>query len=180
MRELGPTSRARLGTFLWHAARTRAARSGKEHRAAASAGGLHPIETVLVGDDNVPELYDPRRHALYALRADAVVLGEAVQECRAVIPSARGVLLLFGAHAARTGAAYANPESLHWRDAGCVLATFHLVATWLGLGFCPLGVLGAKVWSAIDPLGEITPAGAAMLGEPDEAATACRTNQRAE
>lgn len=45
--------------------------------------------------------------------------------------------------------AYADSETLVWRDAGAMLQTLALVAELFGLGFCPLGILGSEVVSAL-------------------------------
>lgn len=165
-RTLGPLSSKRIATFLWHAARTRAARFGWEHRASASSGGLHPVELLVVGDGAATHWYDPQRHALCLVEVvDDARFAAALGRYRSLVPTRGGALLCFGVDSSRTSAKYDHAESLIWRDVGCVLATFHLCATWLNLGFCPLGALGNQVWSAVDTGNRITPAGLALLGE---------------
>jgi hypothetical protein len=160
-----------LASVLWHGARTRAACRGWQHRAHASAGGLHPIRIVLVEADRSPALYDPMRHSLLELVCAAP---EQVQNelcaVRAVVPSAQGVLLQFVAHAPRTQAAYEHPDSLLWRDAGCLIATLQLVATWHGLATCPLGILGLGLVQSIEANPHLVAVGAMILGLPANAA----------
>ena len=68
-----------------------------------------------------------------------------------MLPDGRPTYLVLLGETGLVGAAYENPVSLLWRDAGALLATLHLCATSLGLGFCPLGVLGAEFAEAIFP-----------------------------
>jgi hypothetical protein len=160
-----------VASVLWHGARTRAAWRGWQHRAHSSAGGLHPIHVVLAGSERSPALYDPVRHSLHELVcADPEQVQAEVCAARAVVPSAQGVLLQFVAHASRTHAAYEHAESLVWRDAGCLIATLQLVATWHGLATCPLGILGSGLISAIEKNPQLVAVGAMLVGLPVEAA----------
>lgn len=167
-RELRPVSIERLGVWLWHAARTRGSgRNGWEHRAAPSAGGLHPIELVLI-PENATEAYhyDPLRHTLGKLTdIDMANHRRACADLRAIVPSAHGFLVLLAGHLARTAALYENPASLLWRDAGCLLATLQLVACWLNLGICPLGALGQELTRALSADEQLVAAGTLVVGE---------------
>ncbi len=170
-RDLLPIPRTLLGELLWHSARTRETRSWDawQRRAAPSAGGLHPIQLLAVEPDRDEVLlYDPFRHAL------AQLIGVGTEEVAAVrrgfhevLPKAKGTFLVLAAEHARTLAGYTNPESLLWRDAGCLLSIVQLVACWLGLGSCPLGVLGGDLVSLVAPGGELTAAGVLAVGAPN-------------
>ncbi|MGU3420801.1 hypothetical protein [Methylobacterium sp. D54C] len=87
--------------------------------------------------------YDPDAHAFGILDVDAARIcalnGSAV---RAVLGRETGCTIRFIADVAKVAAAYEEPYSLVWRDAGCLLATLCLAAEWLGLTACPLGFLG--------------------------------------
>lgn len=168
-RDLLPIPTKLLGALLWHSARTRETRSGDawQRRAAPSAGGIHPIQLLAVepGRDEVL-LYDPLRHAMSPLADVETVEVAAVRAVfHEVLPEAKGTFLVLAADHERTRAGYTNPESLVWRDAGCVLATLQLVACWLGIGSCPLGILGGKLVSLVAPGGELTAAGVLAVGE---------------
>ena len=167
-RALTPISFELLGALLWHAARTRATREGDEweKRAAPSAGGLHPIHLlVLPSDRDDVLLYDPLSHSLQKLAgANALDVVQLRAEFHEVVPTARGVFLVLAADGERTRSGYTNPDSLVWRDAGCLIATTQFVASWLGLGSCPLGVLGGGVVDLVAPSGGLTPAGVLALG----------------
>ncbi len=167
IRELRPASYERIGALLWHAARTRAAGSGWEHRAAPSAGALHPINIILVGLTPAPALYDATRHVLSEMDVvDRSGLDTSVRSARELVPTANGLLAFLAADALRTAAAYDCSDSLLWRDAGCVIATLQLVAAWLGLAAVPLGILGADFVNAVAPDQGLVPVGVLVLGEP--------------
>ncbi|WP_153041057.1 hypothetical protein [Paraburkholderia monticola] len=67
---------------------------------------------------------------------------------------------------AKPKAAYENGESLLLRDAGALLQTLALATEWCGLGFCPLGILGNEVVSALPANEQLLAVGAAAIGVP--------------
>ncbi len=72
--------------------------------------------------------------------------------------------MILVANTNRAEAAYEGSESLVWRDAGCVMMTLHLVAEYLGLAFCPVGVLGTALVRALgEPSGWVA-AGTCVVG----------------
>jgi SagB-type dehydrogenase family enzyme len=165
-RDFGELSRANLGSLLWHAARVRSTDRG-QHRSAPSAGGLHPIEFVVLEPPfQHAFLYDPVRHALGELAdIDSQLLADACGAMVAVLPLARGTFIVALADFERTGALYEEPDSLVWRDAGCALATLHLTAAWLSLGSCLLGIVGAAVAEVVGRDGRVRPVGAIAVGQ---------------
>ena len=201
-RVFSPLSIAALSSLLWYAGRTlerdpRDAaheRATWEHRVPPSAGGLHPIDllivpptplredivpptqwqdaTGLVPSSTVPWLYDGRRHAVRPVLAPGAAAGGArLRDAAArATPDAVGVeqatLVWLIAHRARTAARYTHPESLVWRDAGCVLMVLTLVASALTLACCPLGPTGdptvAELLAA--PPADVHGAGGVLFG----------------
>lgn len=160
-----------LAELLWHAARVRetgTARLGLpwQHRAAPSAGGIHPIELFVrnCGSDEI-SLYDPVGHALLSLGPIAseslICLDEQVA---AAAPEAHGTILALIADTNRTEAAYECAESLVWRDAGAFMMTLHLVAEYLQLAFCPIGVLGNAIIDALRLPDGWLPVGTCIVG----------------
>jgi SagB-type dehydrogenase family enzyme len=172
VRDVDAPSFDQLGAFLWHGARVRATAIGSrgrwERRAAPSAGGLHPIE-LFVLEYNATRLfrYDPLRHCLDSL-ADLDVGGLAkVHDGFATLaPESRGAFLIFLGNRALVDARYYNGDSLLARDAGALIATLHLVATALDLGFCALGLLGTRLGGAVSLPSELVPLGTALVGVP--------------
>jgi hypothetical protein len=162
---------ARHGHSLWHGARVRSTDRG-DHRGAPSAGSLHPIHwLVLEPPFSCACVYDPFRHALGEISGvDPRELEGAARELRDSLPAAEGTFLVAVAEAQRTTAIYEYPDSLIWRDAGCALATMHLVASWLGLGSCLLGVLGTSVAKLVDANDGIAAVGVLAVGEVNAAA----------
>ncbi len=120
---------------------------------ASTAALVHPeTEPAEHGADRL-YLYDPLRHALRELDVDDGTALRALQQLPpTLLPTATGIevatILWFAAQVDRTAAAYEHPESLIWRDAGCVLATLTYVAAALDLACCPLGCTG-EPWLSV-------------------------------
>ena len=75
----------------------------------------------------------------------------AVADCRAILPDARGHLLLFTGDKRRVAGKYRPPESLLWRDAGAALQTCAMAAFAYGFTFCPLGDTGRAILDQLEP-----------------------------
>lgn len=160
-----------LADLLWHGARVRETGTGRlgvpwQHRAAPSSGGIHPIQLFVRnrGSDEV-QLYDPVAHVLLSIaatrRESLLVLDGQVS---AAAPRALGATLIFIADVNRTAAAYENADSLVWRDAGAFMMVLQLVAEYLELAFCPIGVLGTALMDALAlPTGWVA-AGTCVVG----------------
>jgi hypothetical protein len=131
----------------------------------------------LPSDRDILLLYDPLHHSLQQLAGvNALDVARVRAEFHEVLSSARGDFLVLLADVERTRAKYANPDSLIWRDAGCLLATAQLVACWLGLGSCLLGVLGGGAVDLVAGPSKLSPAGVLAVGElGDPAEFACPT-----
>jgi len=142
----------------------------RTRRLTASAGALHPIETVLFdrrGSGRVMR-YDPRDHLIQLLRiTSAAAVKRLAANCADIAPEAQGTALILVGDLGRVGAVYENPVSLLWRDAGALLQTLALCAVAYRLAFCPLGALGSEILEAVD-LGQqkSVAAGIAMIGRP--------------
>lgn len=139
----------------------------RSRRPTLSAGALHPI-SVLLFDNS----------AVFRINTDSCMLEKLtfapeardawIGKCQRVLPGANGALLTFVADMARPVSAYAHCETLVWRDAGAMLQTLALVAKLFGLGFCPLGLLGNEVVSALPSSEQLLAVGAAAIGLPVE------------
>ena len=137
----------------------------RSRRPALSAGALHPISVLLF--DNL---------GVFRLNADSCMLEKLifsteasnawVAKCQRVVPAANGTFLVLVADMARPMSAYVHSETLVWRDAGAMLQVLALVAELFGLGFCPLGVLGNEVVSALSAGHQLLAVGAAAIGLP--------------
>lgn len=127
------------------------------------AAAPHAAPTAAVGNaesepGEQPEsrlyLYDPLQHALRELDVNDGAARRALQRLPpTLLPTATGIELAttvwFAAQIDRTSAEYEHPESLIWRDAGCVLATLTYVAAALDFACCPLGCTGEPWLSAV-------------------------------
>jgi hypothetical protein len=108
--------------------------------------------------------YDPILHAVdFLANTDGLVRGR--DRLRAAAPDADGTFLVLVADVSRTDAAYESAVSLVWRDAGALLATLHLTATAMALGFCFLGLLGHDIVASISDAPTLLAVGAAVVGE---------------
>lgn len=152
-RELESIAVEDLEPLFWHAFRTRATNGSTwQGRSAPSAGGLHPIEVFLVAANAESAFhYDPVRHVLGRIAVDAVQIAQGAHPLRALLPESNGAIVLLAGDLSRVEARYENPDSLLWRDAGSLIAVLQLVATWLGLGSCPLGLLGESLAAVLAP-----------------------------
>lgn len=141
---------------------------GRTRRPAPSAGALHPVSVVIVriGYPDILFRVEPRSGALHALRArDTDAMASAVSSLREVVPASHPTFLVLLGDLGLVRAAYANPGSLLWRDAGALLATLHLCASAAGLGFCALGPLGTGFASALFPgRADVVGCGTAAIG----------------
>lgn len=113
-------------------------------RITPSAGGLHPYSFLCIGDeDRRALLYDPATHAFMPLTASHHDLYELNhREVSGILGSAPGVTVRVVMDAAKVAAAYRNPETLIFRDAGAILSVAGMLAEWLDLLACPLGFMG--------------------------------------
>ncbi len=134
-----------IGALLWHAARIQeGTREGVQHRLAASSGGLHPIDILLLRRRRL-YWYDGLQHGLLRVKTSRDVVDATYSEARRLLPDARGDFLVLAGHLEVTAAKYEHPHSLLWRDAGCVLQGIYLTGAWLRLAVCALGILGDQL-----------------------------------
>jgi len=148
-REFRPIPSHCLNQVLWYSARAIRVSSKNhstrwQHRPSPSAGGRHPIDIlVLSNDDPAVYLYQPEAHALARLQiADAQALDQLLSSVHAVINPAGATILWFAAQFDRTLSCYHNGESLVWRDTGALTATISLVAECCALNSCAIGISG--------------------------------------
>jgi nitroreductase len=143
----------------------------RSRRPSLSAGALHPI-SVLLFHERAAFRLNAESCALERLRFSDEAYAAWVSKCQRVLPEANGTFLALVADMARPRSAYANSESLVWRDAGALLQTIALVAELFGLGFCPLGILGNEVVTELHSDGQLLAVGAAAIGLRPEASPA--------
>lgn len=146
----GSVTWLQVGDLLWNAVGARgmadAGRAGLpiQWSATPSAGGLAAIHIICISDDGSPaRLYDPLTHSFFELAADAAPIAGANQrKVGELIGPYRGCTLRLVGDRAKLDAAYFNSDSLLFRDAGAVIGTIGLCASWLGLTACALGFTG--------------------------------------
>ena len=153
-RGTGALTEADVSCLIWHSMLLRERRGASEcfldweSRASPSAGGLHPIQLLLLPIDNsIPiGFYDPLRHEVVALEEDPASLIDANKASVERLCGAHaGTTLQFIADWTKVQAAYLNGESLLWRDSGALTTTIALVAEALWLTATPLGRTGKEL-----------------------------------
>lgn len=169
-RKFGYIDDQQLGTYLWLACGTRGVSTSDlgfdlEHRAAPSAGAVHPIHVVVKrpGDDRW-WLYSPREHYLAELKGATDKLAGLYDLSLQVLEGDQATRFLFVAEPGKTLGKYQDGCSLVWRDAGALLGVMALTATALSLNFCPLGITGEPWASTLADQSKLAGVGLAVLG----------------
>jgi hypothetical protein len=137
----------------------------RTRRPALSAGALHPISVVLFVD-GVTYRVNSELCTLDRLSFPSEIYEMWTSRCKLLLPNAQGAFIALVADMAKPKAAYENGESLLLRDAGALLQTLALATECCGLGFCPLGILGNEVVSALPANEQLLAVGAAAIGVP--------------
>ena len=171
-RTFKPLTFEQLNALLWYSSRTISIAPPKqqirwEHRPAPSAGGRHPIDVFLIeqaGGNNRLSLYQSVPHALALLKINQGNLSSLILEMEKILPRQEATVLWFGAQFERTLARYENGDSLVWKDAGVLTATFSFVAEALNLNFCPLGITGEPYLSQCFGSEKVTGVGGVYVG----------------
>ncbi|EKT4493103.1 nitroreductase family protein [Pseudomonas sp. YQ_6] len=170
VRRFGVLDDLELAQFLWHACRTRGVGASDlgfdlEHRAAPSAGAIHPIHVVLKRPgDSRWWLYQPITHELLELKKARLKFDGLFEHSQAVMSQEQATCILFLAEPGKTLGKYQNGCSLVWRDAGVLLGVMALTAVAQGLSFCPLGITGEPWASSLADQGQLAGVGLAFLG----------------
>jgi hypothetical protein len=137
-------------------------------RPSISAGALHPIEILLIHPQGSLRVYhySSRAHSLSRLRIHKLASLVTFRErCHAILPTAKGTIVILIARCGLVEKHYEHHASLCWRDAGALLQTLGFACAAFRLAFCPLGILGSEVADALDLHSEQNePVGAAFIG----------------
>ena len=173
LREFGSRlSTESLAHLLWLTCRSRSSRPSRygfdqESRPHPSAGAAHPIHLLTSHGGSGWARYDAQRHVLVDIPGSQASLAAVRQAAAELLTLNQGELIWLVAEPGKTAAKYDNPDSLVWRDAGVVLGYMSIVAQALSLSFCPLGITGAALPSAISGLDDrLMGAGLAVIGRP--------------
>ena len=159
--------------FLEHVFRAREGGQGENlglaRKPPISAGALHPIEVLVVAGPQVQEpiLLSERNNKWLTLPVKCPdTLANAVADCREILPTARGHLLLFAGDRRRVADKYWPAESLLWRDAGAALQACAMAACAYEFAFCPLGDTGRAILEQLyPPHDEFVAAGLGVFGQ---------------
>jgi hypothetical protein len=135
---------------------------------AASSGGLHAVEPILVppagsrafrfdgGSGRMEVLKVNNRSLMAAFRRSVGEMAPQSAACHVVV---------FAADMPRARACYESADSLVLRDAGVLQQTFHLAVEAYRMSALPLGILGRQAVEAILPTGSgVEAVGAIIIG----------------
>lgn len=139
-----------LTSLLWYSVRTQAVNQEdpvRELRPVPSAGALHPIHLLLSSSPAHWERYVARSHAIAGLQVDKRSAESIWAEVRDILDPGEGIALLLLADLGLARAYYDHPDTLLFRDSGCLLGHLGLVAEALGLSFRILGPTG-EPWAS--------------------------------
>lgn len=144
-----------LNMLLWHSARTINIAPKQnpirwEHRPSPSGGGRHPVDVFILNRrvaDNKVLLYQTIPHAIATLRVEEKALKNLLTKTAEILPPRDATIIWFGAQFQRTLSRYQNGDSIVWKDAGALTATFTFVAEALELNSCPIGITGEPYFS---------------------------------
>lgn len=147
----------KLNALLWYTSRTISLSPPKsgvrwQHRPSPSGGGRHPIDVFIIDNSEIPKsvlLYQSVSHSLAKLRINNECLNLFLNFLEKVLPAQECTIVWFGAQFQRSLSKYENGESLVWRDAGALSATFAFVAEALEINCCPIGPIGEPYFSQI-------------------------------
>jgi SagB-type dehydrogenase family enzyme len=167
-------SQHNLNALLWYSARVISVGALNfprwQHRPTPSAGGRHPIDLLVFGEEHegrVVYLYDALSHALSRITvSDNENLDRFFSLLNEVIDVEQATVVWCAAQFARTLSRYENGESLVWRDAGALIANISLVAECLGLNCCAVGITGEPYVSGfLDSRQSVLGAGGVLVGQ---------------
>lgn len=159
-----------ISVVLGFATRPRAIKPGplrQSQRLSASAGALHPIELLLVERRGQPRVmrYNSWENTLESLIiAQPKSLRIFCKRVDRLLPEASGTPLVLVGNKRRVAARYRCPDSLLWRDSGCLIQTLALSAEAFSLRLCPLGILGNEVVTALGLETEAVATGVVLIG----------------
>lgn len=127
---------------------------GLAHKPPISAGALHPIDVLVVAGPEVQEpiLFSDYDSKYLTLSIKCInTFASAIANCREILPTARGHLILFVGDKRRVEEKYRPGTSLLWRDAGAALQACAMAAFAYGFAFCPLGDTGTAILDQLNP-----------------------------
>jgi hypothetical protein len=135
---------------------------------ALASGALQAITPVLLSGAGQPRVW--RCEAQLGIVgqlavADAASTLSLRAQARELLPDCRGCdLVVLVSDDALLESVYDEWETLAWRDAGAMLQTLGFAATALGLGFCPLGILGSMLLEGLAAPRRFRARGVAVVG----------------
>lgn len=138
-------------------------------RPAISSGAIHPIEIVFLRSQKFVRLFhfDSFTSVISVVHTrNPEPLRLLWQKAKDILPDAVSTLLILIARRSVLEEVYTDSESLLWRDGGALLQTLSMTACSVGLGFCPLGLLGSEIIDALPTSSEkLEGVGTAWLGQ---------------
>ncbi|MFZ6654730.1 nitroreductase family protein [Undibacterium sp. TJN19] len=137
------------------------------YRPVPSAGAIHPLHLLILPVQAKHwQLYNSFTHSLIEIPTGMPASLDAIQEVSSYVQPQNGAIIWIAAEPGKTASKYENANSLIWRDTGALIAQLGLVATYLGLNFCSLGMTGNSWARMLDQHELICGVGVALIGSP--------------
>lgn len=137
-------------------------------RICPSAGARHPIDIIVSLPEKLKErelfYYNPIDHSLNKLMLVRKKVATFLEDINSTLFLNDAYLFWFSIQVEKTGSKYLNPESLYWRDAGCLLYAIQLISTYIGIGSCPIGTLACKSFYDLFSSDKIQSGGGVLIG----------------
>lgn len=171
-RQLGYVSLEELGSLFFLSTRTKSLERGGlgltvEKRNYPSAGALHTIDCFVTGfNESYWYVYNPIKHTLDQISsAKSTELDDFKARCQSMLPDvATGYLIWYLCDIDRLSSKYENPASLAFRESGSISAVQSLVAEYLGLSYCMLGLHGNEYVKYLSHKRQLMGVGTAVIG----------------
>ena len=144
-----------LSSILWYSSKSlkyqkKNAEIVWEHRYVPSAGGIHSLLTFVIKDKKEFSLYDSYSHALCIVpNINEKYLAQLIRKIDSIIPSDKATYLIYAVNVNKIYSRYKNPESLVYRDCGCIIMSDYLIASAINISCCAIGITCEPYFSSI-------------------------------
>ncbi|WP_414828935.1 hypothetical protein [Alteromonas sp. H39] len=171
-RQISAINNDLLGQFLFLSNRTKQVNTNdlgiiiekKNHASAGAMSCVHIVFTEISSEKWY--VYNSRTHSKDELKlTEGSIFKNLKEEAKSFISGIKdGVMLWYVADITRLSCKYTRPETLALRESGIIAATHNLVAEYLGLSYCQLGLNGFNEASCLSNERHLFGVGMAFLG----------------
>lgn len=171
-RQISAINNELLGQFLFLSNRTKQVNTNdlgiivekKNHSSAGAMACVHIVFTEISLEKWY--VYNSRTHSKDELKLpEDSVFKNLKEEAKSFISGIKdGILLWYVSDITRLSCKYTHPDTLAFRESGTIAATHNLVAEYLGLSYCQLGLNGFNEASCLSNERHLLGVGMAFLG----------------